>query len=102
MANYAKNLVKTSMKSLEVDFFFSTTKHQKLACLELVTRNNIITKNILQGIVKGGWKHGGQYQSWSDNIKYRTRMTFSDLQAAPERIAENGGNHVPSAFISFQ
>ena len=44
-------------------------KRRKLLWYGHVSRSSGLTKTILQGIVKGGRRQGGQRKRWEDNIR---------------------------------
>ena len=50
----------------------------------MFSRSSGLAKTILQGIVKGGRRHGRQRKRWDDNIREWTGLEFGKFQRAVE------------------
>ena len=61
-------------------------KRRKLRWYGHVSRSSSLAKTILQGIVKGGRRHGRQRKRWEDNIREWTGL----VQQVPEGSGEQG------------
>ena len=59
-------------------------KRRKLLWYGHVSRSSGLAKNILQGIVKGGRRHGRQRKRLEDNIREWTGLEFGKSQRAVE------------------
>ena len=66
-------------------------KRRKLQWYGDVSRSSGLAKTILQGIVKGGRRQGGQRKRWEDNIREWTGLEFGKSQRAVEN-RKNGEN----------
>ena len=49
-----------------------------------VSRSSGLAKTILQGIVKGGRRQGGQRKRWEDKVREWTGLEFAKSQKAVE------------------
>ena len=59
-------------------------KRRKLQWYGHVSRSSGVAKTILQGLVKGGRRQGGQRKRWEDNIRKWTGLEFAQSQRAEE------------------
>ena len=59
-------------------------KRRKLQWYCHVSNSSDLAKTILQGIVKGGRRQGGQRKRWEDNIREWTGLEFGKSQRAVE------------------
>ena len=59
-------------------------KRRQLQWYGHVSRSSGLAKSILQGIVKGGRRQGGQRKRWEDNIREWTDLEFSKSQSSVE------------------
>ena len=67
-------------------------KRCKLQWYGHVSCSSCLAKTILQGILKGGRRHGRQKKRWEDNIREWTGLEFTKSQRAMEnrRMEESG------------
>ena len=59
-------------------------KRRKLQWYGHVSHSSGLAKTILQGLVKGGRRQGGQRKKWEDNIREWTGLKFGKSQRALE------------------
>ena len=57
----------------------------KLQWYDHVSRSSGLAKTILQGMVKGGRRQGGQRKRWEDNVREWTGLEFAKSQRAVEK-----------------
>ena len=62
----------------------TTVKRRKLQWYGHISRSSDLPQTILQGIVKGGRRQGGQRKRWEDNIREWTGVEFAKSQRAVE------------------
>ena len=66
------------------DDLVTIEKRRKLQWYCHVSHSTDLAKTILQGIVKGGRRQGGQRKRWEDNIREWTGLEFGKSQRAVE------------------